>query len=352
MRLADAAPASSARVAPTLPADLPNPLTAILAALAEQIPEEPWLFHRGWISWEWRSFAQVADQVARGVQLLQASQQNPHQDRSDRAQSRQVAFDSRCHPDQVAIDLAIQAAGLTSVAVGPDLLLPAWEPQPACWMDSEGVPADPARLALRLPAPSSWLKPRPLTALDPSAGAAGAVLVQAEVPAANQNPEVPAANLNPEVPAANLNPEVPAAKPGTRQLSQRQLRAAAGQLDAQLAGIAGPGEPERWIVFSSVPLTLFAGRVLTAWTLERRAAWVLEPQRDALVAGALWARPHLVVGYSAELSGLAQALTGVKARHRRLKCVWAVDDDLEAARLDLWQQLGVQASRFPRLVTA
>ncbi|MCP4662775.1 MAG: hypothetical protein GY856_45865, partial [bacterium] len=54
--------AAAEALVPTLPAGL--------AAHAAASPEEPWLFYRDRWDWQWRSWSQVADQVARAAQAL------------------------------------------------------------------------------------------------------------------------------------------------------------------------------------------------------------------------------------------------------------------------------------------
>ncbi len=90
---------------PELFSDVPASLAAALAARAAAFPEDPWLFHRrGDLplagGWHWRSWAQVADQVARGMAAL-----------GDVRPGQKVAFADRLEPDSVAAALAIEAAG-------------------------------------------------------------------------------------------------------------------------------------------------------------------------------------------------------------------------------------------------
>lgn len=76
----------------------PTTALAALAARAASEPEEPWLFYRrGW-DWHWRSWGQVADQVARGAEAL--ADVEPA-----------VGFRAVQDPHAVALALAIQAAG-------------------------------------------------------------------------------------------------------------------------------------------------------------------------------------------------------------------------------------------------
>ncbi len=87
--------------------EAPASLPAALAARAEAFPEDPWLFQRrGELlvagGWSWRSWAQVADQAARGTRDVRPGQE--------------VAFVDRLESDSVAAFLAIEAAGGIAVA--------------------------------------------------------------------------------------------------------------------------------------------------------------------------------------------------------------------------------------------
>lgn len=112
------------------------------SALREQArarPEEPWLFHRpSWV-WQWRSYVQVADQVARAAEALREA-----------GVAERVACPPLVEPDAVAEALAVQAAGSVAAA-GPGAafaVLPpahrridAWTPRT---IDDRSNPAGPA----------------------------------------------------------------------------------------------------------------------------------------------------------------------------------------------------------------
>lgn len=82
-------------------------LPAALADHAAATPEEPWLFDRDGDDWRWRSWAQVADQAARGAGVL-----------GRLAGTARVVVADRLAPDAVAAALAVQAAGGVAVQAG------------------------------------------------------------------------------------------------------------------------------------------------------------------------------------------------------------------------------------------
>lgn len=92
---------------PARPEDV-STLPAALAARAAATPEDPWLFYPVDLDWHWRSYAQVADQVARGASAL-----------AERTPERRIDFPDHLEPDTVATALAIQAAGHTAVPRSP-----------------------------------------------------------------------------------------------------------------------------------------------------------------------------------------------------------------------------------------
>lgn len=250
---------------------------AALARRAGSAPEDPWLFYRrGW-DWRWRSWGQVADQVARGAATLRRSPALalPPRSRGD----VRVAFDGRQDPDAVAAGLAAQAAGATAVprSVGPR------RPLEVAVLEG-GEPA----VRLRLPACRSRLERWRPQALGLDAAVAGA-------PDADEAERL----------ASALPP-------------------------------LGRGRP---ILCASAALDPRTIQTLQAWTMRMDAAWVLEPDPEAFAAAALWARPTLVVAPGRELESLASALCGRKhRRHRRIAAVVAVG---EAAGRREWEELGV-----------
>ena len=104
------------------PESPPPTLLSTLAARAASDPEDPWLFYRrGW-DWRWRSWGQVADQVARGAEALAATEDA-------------VAWSPKQDPDAVALSLVAQAAGSHPQTLSPSGLpecrsrLESWQPR-------------------------------------------------------------------------------------------------------------------------------------------------------------------------------------------------------------------------------
>lgn len=84
-------------------------LPAALAERARQTPHEPWLFYRrGW-DWQWYSWRQVADLVARGAENAQLGE-------------TELFAPPPLTPDAVATTLAIQTAGATASPKATNLL--------------------------------------------------------------------------------------------------------------------------------------------------------------------------------------------------------------------------------------
>ncbi len=269
--------------------DAATPLS-ILAGRARAAVYEPWLFHRDGWDWRWRSWARVADHVARGVEVLRAH-----------AEPRTAAYPDRQHPDAVTAGLVIRAAGWTAVPAGGPHAAPALDC--GVWVAvGDGAPAAEIESVALPPALSAVDRtlPRPL--------------------------ELPAA------PGSVQLPGFPEGEPA-------ESIAAAERLDGTLAH--GSSRP---IVCAVPDLEPCAAHLLETWTLLRGAAWVLEPEASAFVETVLWARPTVVWGRAAELERLAARLQVRKhRRHNRLTSVVAAGD--EAVDPDPWQALGVEVIR-------
>lgn len=269
-----------------------------LAARALEGPEEPWLFHRPEWTWRWRSYQQVADQVARGAAGL----------RTDRAAPTNLAVKVRQHPDAVANLLAIQAAGRIPLAgAGPGDEAPA---DIETWAEvASGVPEEGRR---------SYLLPRCHDALEvwqpldlKPAGASGAfVMVNRERRTVHTEDDLKGAAL--------------------------RLEATLEDLDLATSG----GRP----ILSTGPLLdPYHAQVVLTWCLWNAAAWVLEPAPEAFVAAVRWARPTVVMATVAEVLQLAAELGESRQVKRwRLRAVVAlgVGESEKASRQ--WQALGVE----------
>lgn len=281
-------------------------LPAALAGRAVATPEEPWLFDRGAHDWGWRSWAQVADQVARGAAILRRARELAGERLGDAAR---VAFADRLHPDAVAVALAVQAAGGVAVPVAEreEARVDAWAQvgEVASAVPAVALPAVRSRLARWTPELDA-LRPG-----DPDAGAFGRRL--------------------------------PGGRRDDRTRSHRELCDAARAWSARL-----PPPRGRPIVLASPEIGRRHRQVLLAWTLTAGAAWVLEDEPALLLPSALRNRPTLVLAPGADLALLATALR--ERRHRRwhrLEAVGVTDDAPAEVYLgEEWEGLDVPVVRL------
>ena len=102
----------------------PPSLPAALLGHAAADPEEPWLFRaEGW-DWKWHPWKELAGWMEGWAERLADSP-------SDRPPGARAAFLYRSDPESVILDLALQAAGLTSAPVLERGEEPLWiEPSP------------------------------------------------------------------------------------------------------------------------------------------------------------------------------------------------------------------------------
>lgn len=209
-----------------------------------------------------------------------------------------TAFLWNPHPPAVALDLAIQAAGLVSVPV-----------------------TDSARARER--GARAWAGP---------AGTAGPEgLEHVSLPSWDREAKLP------ERPAGGVMVE--------RVVTQEELVAAAERLRQAIGGggreivVAGRA-PERWL-----------DRALFAWATLAGAAVLLAPDPSSLIGSAVWARPTVFFGSAAELKALRQAVEQEKPPFwdrkasrlpfARLRVVLS-DEPVEE---DFWEGRGVRVER-------
>lgn len=266
-------------------AEVPVPsLPAVLAARAAASPDEPWLFFRDRWDWQWRSWSQVADQVARAAAALRRA--------GTRIAGPRIGFDARLDPDAVAVELAVHAAGLIAV--------PIFGAENATWdgwaeVGEDAAPRDDAPARIQLPAVRSRLdRWTPETVV--SSGAADAALWRS---------------------AARFAERLPALQ----------------------------GRP---IVLASARVDRAVRRTLRAWILKTAAAWVLEPEPEWFVPAALWTRPTLVLAPAEELGILALTMASGKQRRRwtRLQAVVVTDEATEVGIADGWARVDVPVVRY------
>ncbi len=267
---------------------------AALGARARISPHDPWLFYRDGWDWRWRSWSRVADQVARGAEVLRREIPTP---------GARIAFVAAQDPDAVSAGLAIRAAGAVAIPVGGTIEDAARHGCAALARVGGASDAAEPIPCIELPAALSPLETTPRRALEDADSAPGGLGF-----AAGDPPRV-------------LPPEA--------------LLSAARRLDALL-----PHRSKRPIACAAPGLDVRAERLVEAWTLVRGAAWVLEPLADAFVATVLWARPTLVFGHGADLEPLAEPLKARKhRRHRRLEAVVVAGSGAVAPAP--WDDLGI-----------
>jgi hypothetical protein len=283
-----------------------------------------------------------------------------------------VGFAYTPSPQGVALDLAIQAAGLVSVPVALPAP-PAAGSQPG---KAEGLPsAESGRAAAMARGCRAWVsfggtrggggegregggggEKRPL--LREQAG-----VVEVSLPAAEtRGPAVAAAGGEAFGPGAAALPlEAGGAlidgAAGPRLLGQSDLLSLAGHVAGEVATpLAGEVAAGRDIVVCCRPLAEPGARAVLSWAAEAGAAVVLEPDPAKLVATAVWARPTVFYGSAAELASLRRQLerrAGARwslSRRRRAGLPWSrlravlLDDPaaLGGGEGDFWRRAGAR----------
>lgn len=269
-------------------------LPGAVAARAVTTPEEPALFFPDGFDVRWRSWAELASQAAAGAAALAGLDLPPE---------TAVGYRWRPHPDAVAADLAIQAAGCTAVP----------------WPEGEGVATADHGARLLLPGEAA-----------PAHGPSVAALPEApdRGRATEHPPEDLLARAAPGAVRTGGVTIPPAELLGrARWLADRLERAAAG-----LGAVRPGGGVAREIALASFDPRTRDGRVFLAWALDSGAALFLEPDPRAVPGAAAWARPTLVAGDSRVLTVLARQVLSAPARHR--------SGPLRALRRRLLRRLG------------
>ncbi len=197
-----------------------------------------------------------------------------------------VAFLYTPRPAAIVLDLAIQAAGLTSLPLSPEQSLP----------DGHCVQAAP--------------EGEPLLGLDG--------VERVPLPAWGDGPsEASPSLLDRARPAGGV---LVAGSTGWEERTRDDLRAAAERLEHE-ARKAGPPPEGREILVTCRPLAEPDERALLAWATHVRAALLLEPAPTSCVATTAWARPTLFHGTVEEIAALRRFEEGTvpllwKRRHR------------------------------------
>jgi hypothetical protein len=251
---------------------VPDSLPAALFRHAASRPEEPWLFYRrGW-DWPWLPWRAVAARVASWSEALAGV----------KAGSR-AAFADWPGPLSIALDLALQAAGLISTPIPEERT----DPELAA--------------ALVLRRAEIWIEPAGSRRRE-----GAAALPRLELPAWNE--EGPS-GLDPAGPPPSLTLLRPAGGvvlEDGRELAAADLVAAAATIEASLP--ADRHGREILVAFRS--LSAPATRRLLAWATWTGAAVLLESDRGAGGASAVWARPTVFHGDASDLAVLRRALAG------------------------------------------
>ena len=310
------------------PEDLGGPALATtalweLSKRLDATPSDPWIFFRPSWRWRWRSWAEVADQMARGVVVLRRAAESAPQE------IESGAFADRRDPDALVTSLTLRAAG--------------FRPRP---VDVEGNrPAAGSHPAAHLPARTLWVRGAsgetsdPVAASpspDPSAG-----LEEVVLPAVRSRFET-APLESPDLPKGpNLDEPVPVS---------------VGKLVAGLrASVAEPSKrAARPILCAGPDLSSATFQALLVSTLASDAAWVLEADPDIFPAAASWARPTALVATPRQAGEVLDEL-GRSRRWRRLRQLWllssgASEDDASTIRTRC-AELGVVAEPLPSGLT-
>lgn len=136
-------------------------------------------------------------------------------------------------------------------------------------------------------------------------------------------------------------------------LSSDELITAGARIQQALA----PGKGREIAVLGGSP-ELWPNRALFAWATVYGAALVLAPTPDSLVSSAVWARPTLFLGTAAEVAALRRALErerppfwarkGGRLTFGRLRTViWSAAEAPSGTDLQFWERRGVRVAESP-----
>lgn len=274
-------------------------LAAQLARRARETPATPWLFFRQGFDWRWRSWARVADQVARGADRCRRWSQTQGE--------RSLKVSTVWHPDAVAGCLAVAAAGLevdldgasSSEAGACTLALPSPEGDGDGDGKHDGDGDFSSGSSPTLPSCHGALDAFEGATLEVAAGDSG-LLLEGET------------------------------WPWSRIDASRKHFGALGQaLGAPLDLEAGRGKKKQLILLASgsLPPSLFV--TLLAWSLHTGASWILEPDPDELAGVAWWSRPSILVATADELEAFAAHFDRSARKRSRLTALVSIDRAIE-----------------------
>jgi hypothetical protein len=319
-------------------------LPSALRRQAAADPESPFLFWPDGWNWRWWSWRETAELAARWAAPLAAL-----------PPACSVAFAGAAYPEAIALDLAVQSAGLTPVPLALGRGGGAAEGHARHGREAQG--AEPALAAAARAGCLAWLEV-----------VGGAVRVmRLEAPAGGAAPATAASGT--AAAPAHGSAAMPSGDPGVlvtgdagswRRLSQSELLSAAAEVERSIASLSGrhADSREREILVAGWPLEEWAGRLLAAWAVAAGAALVLQADPALRLGAVLWARPTVFHGTAEELAALRLRVAAARRRHRRrrrpvpplgrLRTLFqsgppAADD---AA---FWRERGVQLLRLPGL---
>jgi hypothetical protein len=313
-------------------------LPGALRRQAAADPESPFLFWPDGWNWRWWSWRETAELAARWAAPL-----------AGLPPACGVAFAGAAYPEAIALDLAVQSAGLTPV---PLVLLSGGGGAGGHGRHGQEVQrAAPALEAAERAGCLAWLEvvggEARVTRLDaPAATAPGLAVAPPTGSAA--------------APTGDPGVLVTVDAGGWRRLSQAELLSAAAEVERAIASGSGrhADSREREILVAGWPLQEWAGRLLAAWAVAAGAALVLEADPALRVGAVLWARPTVFHGTAEELAALRLRVEAARRFRRwrrrpapplgRLRTLFqreppAADD---AA---FWRQRGAQMVRLPGL---
>ncbi len=246
----------------------PPNLPAALFLHAGSRPEEPWLFRpEGW-DWRWHSWGEIAREVLARAESL-----------SGYAAGSRYAFPYTARPEDVVLDLAIQAAGLVAV---PGEAPP---PEPSPPRPSSPAPSHPT-------SPGEEGEERDERDSRDEQGHRGSFFPSPGEVGWGGAGEGPGVRVRAGGAVILRNGE-------PIELSPAELIAMAERLQERI----GPSG-ERDIVVLSGSLEIPEERSMLAWATVAGAAVVLEPNPALRAATAAWVRPTVFHGAAAELAAL------------------------------------------------
>ncbi|HYL04684.1 MAG TPA: AMP-binding protein [Thermoanaerobaculia bacterium] len=336
-------------------------LPAALERQAAADPESPFLFWpEGW-NWRWWSWRQVAALTARWSAPLAGL---------GAGAGAAVAFAGDAYPQAVALDLAVQAAGLTPVplsgggaAAGQDFDVgavrqAAVQAGAVAWLEAAAGEARVTRLGGE-------------AASGSAAGGDPGVLVDDEGGGGRRRAAVELLAAAARVESASgAAAGVEGATGSTVLRDESAFEATAGVergagTPAPVAGVIGVpagsrrGSRDREILVAGWPLREWAGRLLAAWAVAAGAALVLEADPARRLGTVLWARPTVFHGGAAEGAALRLQIEARRQPHRwhgwrrlpapplgRLRTLFQPEPPVPAEAA-FWQECGARLLRLP-----